>query len=93
YKAKEIFEQSPDWVKKKVGSIPVVTLVGIFSAAVEIILLYGSITNSYIGGAPVSYPLSAGIAAIGLVAYYVAKAYRKRQGIDLSMVFSVIPPE
>lgn len=93
YKAKEIFEQSPDWVKKKVGGIPVVTLVGIFSAVVEIILLYGSITNSYIGGAPVSYPLSAGIAAIGLVGYYVAKAYRKRQGIDLSMVFRVIPPE
>ncbi len=93
YKAKEIFEQSPDWVKKKAGGVPVVTLVGVFSAVVELILLYGSFTNSFIGGAPVSYPISVGIAVIGLAVYYVAKAYRKRQGIDLSLVFSKIPPE
>jgi amino acid transporter len=93
YKAKKIFEQSPGWVTRKVGGVPVVTLVGIFSAAVEIVLLYGGITNAVIGGAPASYPFSAGIAISGIVLYYIAKLYRKRQGIDLTLVFRDLPPE
>ncbi len=93
FRAKKIFEQSPGWVKKRVGGVPVVTLVGIFSAIVELILLYGGVTNAVIGGAPASYPFSAGIAISGIVIYYIAKMYRKRQGIDLSLVFKDIPPE
>jgi amino acid transporter len=93
YKAKTVFDQAPSWVRSKVGGVPVVTLVGIFSAIVQAFLLYSSFTNAFIGGAPVSYPLSLGIAALGLVIYYVAKYYRKRQSIDLELVFKSIPPE
>ena len=57
FKAKAVFEQSPGWVKAKVGGFPIITLVGIFSAIVQSILLYGSFTNAYIGGAPASTPL------------------------------------
>lgn len=93
YKAKAIFEQSPGWVKKKIAGIPAITLVGIFSAIVEAILLYGSFTNTFIGGAPVSYPIAAGLVIAGFVLYYVAKAYRKRHGLDLALVYKEIPPE
>jgi APA family basic amino acid/polyamine antiporter len=93
YRAKAIFEQSPSWVKTKIGGIPAITLVGVFSAIVESILLYGSFTNSFIGGAPVSYPIAAGLAVAGIVIYYIAKAYRKSKGLDLSLVFKEIPPE
>jgi basic amino acid/polyamine antiporter, APA family len=93
YRAKDIFELAPSWVKAKVLGVPAVTLVGIFSAAVELLLLYAAFTNAFIGGAPVSYPISAGIAIAGLVIYYVAKWYRKSQGIDLETVFKTIPPD
>lgn len=93
YKAKNIYEQSPGWVKSKVAGLPVVTLVGCFSAIVELILLYGGVTNAVIGGAPASYPFAVGIAIAGVALYYVASFYRKRQGIDLSLVFRDLPPE
>jgi len=93
YRAPKIFEQSPGWVKRKVGGIPVVSMVGAFSTAVEIVLLYGGLSNAVIGGAPASYPFAAGIAISGVVLYYIAKWYRKRQGIDLSLVFRDLPPE
>jgi amino acid transporter len=93
YRAKEIFELAPSWVKRRIGGLPAVTLVGIFSAAVELFLLYASFTNAFIGGAPISYPISAGIAIAGLVIYYVAKWYRKRQGVDIELIFKSLPPE
>jgi amino acid transporter len=93
YRAKKIFEQSPAWVRRKVGGIPLVSIVGLFSTIVELILLYGGITNAVIGGAPGSYPFAVGIAVSGIILYYVAKAYRKRQGVDLTLVFNDIPPE
>jgi len=93
YRAKDIFELAPSWVKAKALGVPAVTLVGIFSAAVELFLLYSAFTNAFIGGAPVSYPISAGIAIAGLVIYYISKWYRKRQGIDLETVFKTIPPD
>lgn len=93
FKAKSVFEQAPGWVKARVGGFPVITLVGIFSAIVQTILLYGSFTNSYIGGAPASYPIAAGLAIGGLVLFYVARWYRRYQGINLDLVFKEIPPE
>jgi hypothetical protein len=68
-------------------------LVGIFSAIVQAILLYGSFTNAFIGGAPASYPIAIGLALAGLVIFYVSKAYRKSKGINLELVFKEIPPE
>jgi amino acid transporter len=93
FRAKKIFEQSPAWVQKKIAGIPLVSVVGGFSAIVELILLYGGITNAVIGGAPASYPFGAGITVAGIILYYVAKAYRKSRGVDLTLVFKDIPPE
>lgn len=93
YRAKAVFELAPNWVKRKIVGVPALTLVGIFSALVEVILLFGSFTNSFIGGAPISYPISFGIAIAGLIIYYIARWYRKRESIDLDMVFRSIPPE
>lgn len=93
FKARSVFEQAPGWVKAKVGGVPVITLVGVFSAIVQSILLYGSFTNSYIGGSSVAYPISAGLAIGGIVIFYVARWYRKNHGINMDLVFKEIPPE
>jgi amino acid transporter len=93
YRAKAVFDQAPGWVKAKVGNVPVITVVGIFSAIVEGVLLYASFTNQIIGGNPTYYPVAAGLAIAGLVIFYVARAYRRRQGINLDLVFKEIPPE
>jgi len=93
YRAKSVFEQAPGWVKTKIGGFPLITLVGIFSVIVQSILLYGSFTNSYVGGSSVAYPITAGLAIGGIVIFYVARWYRKSHGINLDLVFKEIPPE
>jgi hypothetical protein len=35
----------------------------------------------------------AGTAAFGLLVYYVAKAVRRSQGVDVDLVYKELPPE
>jgi len=93
FRAKSVFEQSPGWVKAKIGGFPIITLVGIFSVIVQSILLYGSFTNTFIGGSSVAYPITIGLAVGGIVIFYFSRWYRRRQGINLDLVFKEIPPE
>ncbi len=93
YRLKDVFAQSPSWVRTKVGGIPVVSLVGVFSTGVVSFLLYNSFQYVAVGGSPSTYPWVIVFAVSGLVVYYAARLYRKRQGIDLTTLFNVIPPE
>jgi len=93
YRAKDAFQASPNWVKRRIAGLPAVTVVGIFSALVEVGMLYSAFSNAVIGGSPTSYPYTIGMAVAGFVLYYLAYAYRKRQGIDLNTTFKSIPPE
>jgi APA family basic amino acid/polyamine antiporter len=93
WRAKAIFDQSPAWIKRRILGVPSLTWVAGFSTIVMSILLYSCVTNAFTGGSPTSYPFSAGVAIAGLVMYYVAKTYRKRQGIDVTLAFKEIPPE
>ena len=37
--------------------------------------------------------LAVGIVALALIAFYAAKAVRRRQGVDLDLIYAEIPPE
>ena len=93
FRSKQIFEQSPSFVKAKVGGVPVITLLGLYSTCVCVFLLYASLLNPYVGGAPQSYPFTVGLLVLGVGIYYLAKWYRGKQGVDLSLAFKGLPPE
>ena len=42
---------------------------------------------------PIMMLASFGPILVGVMIYYIAKAYRKREGFDLNMTFANIPPE
>jgi len=90
-----LFDQSPNWVKKKIGGLPLITVYGVVGAIALGIILY----NVVISNPALSGSTTANIAIIGLfylvpiLLYYGIRAYRKRGGLDIDMVFKQLPPE
>jgi amino acid transporter len=93
YKKKELYEKSPiaNW---KIANIPAITLVGVASLLVSVYMEYTLWASPALGG-PVSWTSIGsviGVFIFGVVVYFIYKAYRLKQGIDLSMVFGEVPP-
>jgi amino acid transporter len=93
YKKKELYEKSAiaHW---KVANIPLITLVGIASLLVSGYLEYTVLSYPALGGAITWTSIGSvvGVFAFGLAVYFVYKAYRAKQGIELALVFGEVPP-
>ena len=94
-KARNLYEQAPPIVRKKVAGIPIITIIGTLEAVIFAYLTYLDGTSPALSG-PIN-PASLGLIGImyivPFVIYYAAKSYQKRHGIDLGLVFKEIPPE
>jgi APA family basic amino acid/polyamine antiporter len=91
---KSLFEQSPAWAKRKIGALPIVSLFGTLGAIALLVILYFIIAQPEKSGANLTSNLIIiGVYLVGIIGYYASKAYRKSQGIDLSLAFKEIPPE
>jgi amino acid transporter len=96
---KELYNASPAR-KYKIGSIPLVSLGGVGLIVIMIIMAWLLLTIPPLGVVtapfslvPFAYFTVIGLPIIALVIYYIAKAYRRQQGMDLSLIFREIPPE
>jgi len=86
---------------RRVGNIPLITLGGIGTFVFMTILLYAYMSNPGYGiYNPSNIPLTLlgygfGFCwfVAGIVIYFVSRQIRKQQGIDLDMIFKLIPPE
>lgn len=96
YLKKQTFESFPAPANKKIAGVPAMTIAGAFGTLAILIVFY-YLFNSPVVGISSGSLLGTGIVILayvaGLVLYYGARAYRMRQGIDLSYVFKSIPPE
>jgi APA family basic amino acid/polyamine antiporter len=95
FRQKGIFQNSPSLVNRRIGRVPVLSVLGIVSAGIFIPSAYWSLTVPILGPtATAVYLLIFGVYALGFVIYYGTKFYRKRkEGIDLDLLFKEIPPE
>ncbi len=82
-------------VKRKVGGIPLITIAGVVNLVLFSVILYSSYTLPAFAGpvGPIAIAFVLGIYIVGLLLYFVVAAIRRRQGIDLSLLYSEIPPE
>lgn len=94
YKRKNIFEQAPKFVQKKIGRIPWMVIFGFAT-------LVGSVFNTIIAilpvytGAPINpiYILAFVITVIvAPIIYVITYYYNKRIGVDMSLAFQELPP-
>ena len=95
YRKKQLFESSPEFTKKKIAGIPLITICGAISTIGVLVILVVVLANPQLGFplTPMSGAFMIGYWFLGLVIYLIAYAYRKSQGIDIGAAFKEIPPE
>jgi amino acid transporter len=95
YRRRDVFDASEPTARKKIGGIPLITILGAISFIISLVTIY-AILLPQIGGASFFANFFYGIVftfLIGAVVYGIAWAARKNQGIDLSLLQREIPPE
>ena len=95
---KEQFSTEPSYVKAKIGPLPLITLFGVLGSLSVIYIDYVVAANpGYAGISPSNNTLSLVIIVLlyvaGLILFPLLKWAQKKNGIDLDMIYKVIPPE
>jgi amino acid transporter len=95
YRKRDLFESAPDAVRRKVFGIPLMTIAGVINFILFSLILYSSFTLPAFAGpvGPVAIGFVLGIYIVGLILYFVAASIRRKQGIDLDLLYGEIPPE
>jgi APA family basic amino acid/polyamine antiporter len=91
----KMFQDAVPAARKKIGPVPVVSIAGLITLISGVAIAYVSVNPAY-NMIPLDVPLlfvPISLFVIGLVIYFVSAAYRKHQGIDLSLTFKELPPE
>ena len=97
YTKKDLLEQAPEFMRKKIVGIPVVSILGALCAVSFAYMGYILFTNPLVGMVVGSPTLSGVEIAIGIlvgcfVVYYASYAYHKAHGLDIGMAFKELPP-
>jgi len=97
FRRPDLFKNSPANVR--IGGIPLLPIVAVLSIVVIIGLAYLVLSYQQLGIAtPQLGPLPGfifmgSLIVIGLIIFYVARFVRARQGINLDLIYSELPPE
>jgi amino acid transporter len=94
FTAKRLFEQAPGFVRKKIGPLPLVSLLGGLGFIVITVVMYLLLTMPAAGSLLVLFTaMIVVLYAVGAIIYYVSRAYRRRKGMNLDLAYKEIPPE
>jgi amino acid transporter len=91
----DLFENASAFVKRKIGKVPVITVVGTITFLFLLWLIIASFAFPAVGGRIGLGTLGtlAGFVISGLLVFYGARAYRlNREGIDINWTFQSVPP-
>ena len=92
YRRKRLFNASS--VKWSIGSVPVLSILGVLTVLACLFLGYFYLTQDVLlANSPYSLYMILGIFASGFIVFWIAKAYRKSQGIDVDLAYREIIPE
>ncbi|MCL6564488.1 MAG: APC family permease [Firmicutes bacterium] len=94
YRQPEMFEASP--VAWRVGRLPLISLLGALGVIGMSVIAWAFLQDP-LSGISLQHPLmlliNAAVFVSGFLVFWVARAVRARQGIDLSLAYAEIPPE
>jgi amino acid transporter len=89
---REVFEASP--ARFKIAGIPLITITGILGTVVMGWVVYRTFIDPVFGAnSPASLILMTIAFGVGIVWFFIARAIRKNQGVDLDARFDEIPIE
>jgi amino acid transporter len=94
YVRKDMYEQMP--LKAKIAGVPVMTIISLLAVILMVWtstgLFSNPLYNQFSGITGTMMIATVSIYVIGVIVYFVAYAYRKRQGYDIGLAFKQIPP-
>jgi amino acid transporter len=91
----DLFENASAFVKRKLGKVPVITLVGGITMIYLLWMIIASFLYPAVGGRIGTGTLLtlAGFVISGIIVFYVARWYRlSKEGIDINWTFQSVPP-
>jgi hypothetical protein len=89
---RDVYEASP--AKIEVAEIPLMTLLGIPGSIGLGYIVYRVIVDSdYGANSPISMAMFIGVFVVGVLWYFVVRAVRRGQGVDMDARFDEIPVE
>jgi APA family basic amino acid/polyamine antiporter len=90
----QLHGQGPEWARRRIARVPVITLVAAVSAVSWIFVIYVAFHTGF-GGTLGFKPMVEAFTAplIGVVYYIGARWYRRQQGMRFAQTFAEIPPE
>lgn len=95
YRRPELFDQAPESVRRRIGGVPVITLLGIGNLALFTLILFASFKTPAFsgptGGRAIAFVV--GIYVVGAILYLVSRAVQRARGVDLDLLYKEIPPE
>jgi len=89
---KDLFENVPSLATRRIGSVPVISLLGLLTTVISLFGAYEIFINPLLGGST-GWDWVVEIFAVGFVFYWASYFIRKSQGIDLALSMKEIPPE
>jgi basic amino acid/polyamine antiporter, APA family len=91
---KDLFAQAPGWVAKKIGGVPIVTIIGLVVVVGFAYVSEVAYTNPLITVASAaSEEFAVALIVVGFVIYFVSDAYHRGRGMNLDLALKEIPPE
>jgi amino acid transporter len=95
FKQKDLYETAP--ITGRLLGIPKLTIIGILGTLGALLIVINFALDPFSGVNPVASPtmfwVSLAMFPLGFALYFVAKAIRKSQGIDISLAYKQIPPD
>jgi len=95
YRRKDLFDAAPPSIRRRVFGVPLVTIAGVINLILFTLILYASFRLPAFSG-PTGKWATLFVIVIyvsGLLIYFAVSAFKKRKGVDLSLLYGEIPPE
>lgn len=92
FRRKELYEKSP--IKPTVFGIPLLSVLGVLSMLAIGAIAYAYFTNATYGSNSTrAYAVFLGAWVVGFIYYGAVRLIRKRQGVDLALAATTLPPD
>jgi amino acid transporter len=94
YRRKDLFESSPDIVKKRVLGIPAISIIGAISLAASVFVVCSLLNPEFSGPFILqNFLVVIGVLVTPLLIYAVTYSYYKSRGIPVHLAQQQLPPE
>ena len=95
YRRPEIYNAAPDFVRRKIGGVPVLVLFGVGNLILFSLVLYSAFKLPAFSGPTGTDAVLfvIGIYVAGLLVYVAARAIQRRRGINIDLAYKEIPPD